>query len=285
MRAHQADFPIRLLCRAAGVSVSGYYAWRHRRPSARAQANAALLTDIRRVHAESRAAYGAPTITAALRAKALVVNRKRVARLMRLDGLCGITRRRYRATTQRDPAARGAPDLVQRHFHADRPNQLWVADITYIPTTTGFCYLAMVLDVFSRRVVGWSIASTLATSLVVDALDRALLQRRPRGVIHHSDHGAQYTSDPFVARCRAAGVRPSMGRIGSCYDNAIAESFFATLECELLARHRFHNLAEATAALFEFIEGWYNTRRLHSALGYCSPMTYEKTHAADRSAA
>jgi transposase InsO family protein len=274
-----------MLCRAAGVSVSGYYAWCARGPSARAQQNAQLLGEIHRLHAESRGAYGAPMITAALRAEAQVVNRKRVARLMREAGLQGITRRRFRVTTRRDPVARGAPDLVHRQFTADRRDALWVADITYVPVTSGPCYLAVVLDVFSRRIVGWTIDTTLETSLVVTALDRALAQRRPRAVIHHSDHGAQYTSDPFQARCAAAGVRQSMGAVGSCYDNAVAESFFATLECELFARRRFHTLDDARRSIFEFIEGWYNTRRLHSTLHYRSPMMFEKDQATDRSVA
>lgn len=285
MRAHQADFPIRMLCRAAGVSVSGYYAWCARGPSARAQQNAELLSAIHRLHAASHGAYGAPMITAALRAEAQVVNRKRVARLMRAAGLQGITRRRFRVTTQRDPVARGAPDLVHRQFTADRRDALWVADITYVPVTSEACYLAVVLDVFSRRIVGWAIDTTLETSLVVTALDRALVQRRPRAVIHHSDHGAQYTSDPFQARCAAAGVRQSMGAVGSCYDNAVAESFFATLECELFARRRFRTLDDARRSIFEFIEGWYNTRRLHSTLHYRSPMMFEKEQATDRSVA
>jgi len=285
VRAHQADFPIRMLCRAAGVSVSGYYAWCARGPSARAQQNAQLLRVIHRLHVESRGAYGAPMITAALRAQAQVVNRKRVARLMRAAGLRGITRRRFHPTTQRDPVARAAPDLVHRQFTADRRDALWVADITYVPTTRGPCYLAVVLDVFSRRIVGWAIDTTLETSLVVTALDRALAQRRPRAVIHHSDHGAQYTSDPFQARCAAAGVRQSMGAVGSCYDNAVAESFFATLECELFAQRRFQTVDDARRSIFEFIEGWYNTRRLHSTLRYRSPMMFEKEQATDRSVA
>jgi putative transposase len=284
VRAHQADFPIRMLCRAAGVSVSGFYAWRTRAPAPRTRANGVLLDDIRRIHRMSRGAYGAPMITAELRATQ-VVNQKRVARLMRNAGIQGITRRRYHATTRRDPAARGAPDLVQRRFVATQPNALWVSDITYIPTQAGFCYLAIVLDVFSRRIVGWAVDRTLSTSLVVQALDRALYQRRPRAVIHHSDHGAQYTSDPFVARCHVAGVQLSMGTVGSCYDNAIAESFFATLECELLARERFPHLVAAQHRIFAFIEGWYNTRRRHSAIGYVSPQTYEKDQAAMTTAA
>jgi hypothetical protein len=173
-------------------------------------------------------------------------------------------------------AIRPAPDLVDRTFTADRPNALWVADITYVPTWVGFVYLAVVLDAFSRRIVGWSMATTLATKLMLDALDMALWQRRPKDVIHHSDQGSQYTSLAFGNRCREAGVRRSMGSVGDAYDNAMAESFFATLECELLERRRFKTHAEAKMAIFEFIESFYNLRRRHSALGYLSPVDFER---------
>ncbi len=163
-----------------------------------------------------------------------------------------------------------------REFAAERPDEVYVADITYVPTWAGFLYLAAVLDTCTRRVVGWAMATHLRTELVVDALEMALMQRRPEGVIHHSDQGCQYTSLAFGERCRAAGVRPSMGSVGDCYDNAMAESFFATLECELLARHRFRDQAEARRAVFEFIEGWYNPHRRHSAIGYHSPINYER---------
>ena len=204
------------------------------------------------------------------------VGRKRVARLMRAAGLAGISRRKGVRTTQRDGKARPAPDLVERNFTADAPDRLWVADVTYIATWAGFLYLAVVLDAFSRRIVGWAMANHLRTSLVLDALDMALGQRRPSKVVHHSDQGSQYTSIAFGTRCRQAGVRPSMGSVGDCYDNAMCESFFATLECELLDRHRFRSQAEARMAVFEFIEGWYNPRRRHSALGYLSPVDYER---------
>jgi putative transposase len=193
---------------------------------------------------------------------------------MRNAGLAGVTRRKRTVTTVRD-GARRAPDLVNRDFTADKPDMLWVADITYIPTWAGFLYLAVVLDAFSRRIVGWSMASTLHRQVVLDALDMALWQRRPSGVIHHSDQGSQYTSIEFGKRCREAGVRPSMGSVGDAYDNAMAESFFATLECELLDRRRFKTQAEARIAIFEFIEGFYNPRRRHSSLGYLSPVKFE----------
>ena len=208
-----------------------------------------------------------------------MVGRKRVARLMRRALLQGETRRRWIKTTRRDRSARPAPDLVDRQFAADEPNQLWVADITYIPTWAGFLYLAVVLDVWSRKIVGWAMAPHLKTSLVTAALDMALERRCPKGsVIHHSDQGCQYTSGDFGARCRQAGVRISMGSVADCYDNAMCESFFATLECELLQRTTLRTHDEARSAIFDFIEGWYNTRRRHSSLNYVSPMMFEREH-------
>ncbi len=195
---------------------------------------------------------------------------------MRAAGLRGVSRRKWVSTTQRAEGARPAPDLVERDFSAEAPDRLWVADITYVPTWAGFLYLAVVLDVFSRRVVGWAMATHLRTRLVLDALDMALVQRRPEDVIHHSDQGSQYTSIAFGRRCAKAGVKPSMGSVGDCYDNAMCESFFATLECELIDRTRFRSQAEARSAVFEFIEGWYNPRRRHSSIGYLSPINFER---------
>src|SRR3954454_24154124 len=196
---------------------------------------------------------------------------------MRNAGLVGVSRRKSTVTTVRD-GARQAPDLVDRDFTAERPNMLWVADITYIPTWAGFLYLAVALDAFSRRIVGWAMATSLHTQLVLDALNMALATRRPKDVVHHSDQGSQYTSIAFGKRCREAGVRPSMGSVGDAYDNAMAESFFAPLECELLDRRRFKTQTEARIAAFEFIEGFYNPRRRHSSLGYLSPINYERRH-------
>jgi putative transposase len=269
-------YPIATMCRLLGVSTSGYHAWQGRAPSARAQGDALLLERILQIHAASRGTYGAPRIHAELAARGIRIGRKRVARVMRAAGLSGVSRRKGPRTTQRRQNARPAPDLVERDFTAEQPDRLWVADITYIPTWAGFLYLAVVLDAFSRRVVGWSMATHLRTEFVLDALDMALGQRRPENVIHHSDQGSQYTSIAFGARCRQAGVRPSMGTVGDCYDNALCESFFATLECELLDRTRFRSHAEARRAVFAFIEGWYNPRRRHSAIGYLSPMDYER---------
>ncbi len=270
-------YPVATMCRLLGVSTSGYYAWHGRAPSAHAESDAALLERIREIHRTSRETYGAPRIHAELIAEGHAVSRKRIARLMRGAGLAGISRRKGPRTTVRDARARAAADLVERNFTAEAPDRLWVADITYIPTWAGFLYLAVVLDVFSRRVIGWSMANHLRTRLVLDALDMALWQRRPDGVVHHSDQGSQYTSIAFGNRCRNAGVRPSTGSVGDCYDNAMCESFFATLECELLDRRRFRSHAEARMAVFEFIEGWYNPRRRHSAIGYLSPVNYERS--------
>jgi len=199
---------------------------------------------------------------------------------MRQAGLEGVTRRCHQKTTRRDVGAESAPDLVEREFTTDAPDKLWVADITYIPTRGGFLYLAVVLDAFGRRVVGWAMTGHLRTELVLEALEMAIYQRQSQGVIHHSDHGAQYTSIAFGKRCREAGVRPSMGTVGDCYDNAMCESFFATLECELLDRRKFNSRAEVRLAVFEFIEGWYNPHRRHSSIGYESPISYERKHAA-----
>ncbi len=238
-----------------------------------------LLRRIRTIHLGSRQTYGSPRVQAELRDQGEAHSRKRIARLMRRAGLVGACHRRGGpVTTRRDQEARPAPDLVDRSFAADEPNRLWVADITYIPTRAGFLYLAIVLDAFSRRIVGWSMADHLRTELVLDALEMAVGRRKPRDVIHHSDQGSQYTSLAFGSRCREAGVRPSMGSVGDAYDNAMAESFFSTLECELLARRRFHSRPEARMALFSYLEGFYNPVRRHSALGYRSPLVYEQEH-------
>ena len=277
MSDHQADYPIATMCRVLGVSSSGYHAWVKRRPSQRAETDAVLITAIRAAHTASHGTYGAPRVHAELAAKGIRVGCKRIARLMTQAGVAGVCRRRFVATTVKD-GGRQAPDLVERNFTAEAPDRLWVADITYIPTWAGFLYLAVVLDAFSRRIVGWSMATTLAKQLVLDAMNMALATRRPRDVIHHSDQGSQYTSIEFGRRCHDAGVRPSMGSVGDAYDNAMCESFFATLECELLDRCRFKTQAEARRAIFEFIEGFYNPRRRHSSIGYLSPIDYERQH-------
>ena len=235
------------------IGIVGWFASEY---AAHAAADAALLKRVRLVHASSRETYGAPRVHAELRAAGEKHGRKRIARLMREAGLVGASRRRGGiTTTRRDQDARPAPDLVDRNFVASAPNQLWVADITFVPTASGFLYLAVVLDAWSRKVVGWAMANHLRAELVVDALEMAVGQRRPKDVIHHSDQGSHYTSLAFGKRCKEAGVRPSMGSVGDAYDNAMCESLFATLECELLDRRRFASQAEARMACFSFIEG------------------------------
>jgi len=242
-----------------------------------AELDEALLEQIKYYHQRSRRTYGAPRIQADLREEAgLSVSQKRISRLMAEANIHGVTRRRKIKTTIRDGEARPAPDLVDRNFRAEAPNRLWVADITYVPTQVGFLYLAVVLDVFSRRIVGWHMGNNLRTELVLNALQMAINQRQPEGVVHHSDQGAQYTSLAFGQRCQEAGIRPSMGSVGDCYDNAMCESFFATLECELIDRCRFRDRGHATLEIFDFIEGWYNTHRRHSAIEYLSPINYER---------
>lgn len=279
MSAHQAAHAVTTMCRVLGISPSGYYAWRRRPLAARAIRDVIVSAEIDAVHRGSRRTYGAPRIHAELAARGIRVGRKRVARLMRARGIQGISRRKSVVTTQRSETGRPAPDLVDRQFTVSGPDRLWVADITYVPTWTGFLYLAVVLDAWSRRVVGWAMETHLRTGLVLAALNMAVAQRRPAEVIHHSDQGCQYTSLVFGSRCREAGIRPSMGSVGDAYDNALCESFFATLECELLDRNRFATQAEARMAVFDFIEGFYNPRRRHSSLGQISPINFERKHA------
>ena len=283
MKAHRAIFPLAAMCRVLGLSTSGYYDWLRREPSARARRDAKLKGRIMAKWIESGEIYGSPRIHAALLADGERASRKRVARLMRELEIKGVTRRRFKTgTTKRDAGAKAAPDLVRRDFSAAGPDRLWVADITQVPTWAGWLYLAVVLDVWSRRIVGWAMAPRMPTELVGGALAMAINRRQPKGpVIHHSDQGSQYTSLEFGRRCREAGVVQSMGAVGDAYDNAMCESFFATLECELLARQSFRTVPEARREVFRFIEGFYNTRRLHSALGYQSPANFEElNHAA-----
>jgi putative transposase len=268
------------MCRVLQVSPSGFYAWQERPASPRALDDAVLTERIRQIHAASDAIYGSPNIHAELRDEGTRVGRKRVARLMRAAGLRGVSRRRsFVVTTRRDQDRRPAPDLVNRRFAAHAPNQLWVADMTYVPTWSGFVFLAIVLDVWSRRIVGWAIGEQMTSDLVLAALNMAMQQRKPKCVIHHSDQGSQYTSLAFGQRCQKLGVRPSMGSVGDAYDNAMAESFFASLECELIERRSFETKSQAKLALFTYIEGWYNARRRHSGLGRVSPVNFERSHA------
>jgi putative transposase len=285
-----ARHPVALSCRVLGVSRAGFYAWRDRPPSARARAEAELTEVIHRLHAESRGVYGSPRVHAELRAAGRRHGRKRVARLMRQAGLRGCHRRRRRPrTTVADPAAAPAPNLVRRDFNPLAPDRLWLADITYVPTEEGWLYLAAVLDAFSRRVVGWAMADHLRTELVLDALELALARRRPAaGLVHHSDRGCQYTALAFGRRLAESGLVPSMSRTANCFDNAVAESFFATLKRELVDRPdraAWPTRAAARGALFDYIEVFYNRRRRHSTLRYLSPAAYEAAYQARTAAA
>ena len=271
-------------CRVLKISTSGYYEWRSRRPSARDVEDAHLVHLLRAVHARSRQTYGVRRCHAELRLGAgLRVGHKRVWRLLRLAGLQGVHRRRWRHHT---PAQAVWEDRVQRKFRADGPNKLWFTDITQHRTREGWVYCAAVLDVYSRRVVGWSIADHIRTELVVDALQMARWQRRPQpGTIVHADRGTQYTSWLFGHRLRAAGLLGSMGRVASSVDNALVESFWSTMQRELLDRRTWTSRTELASAMFEWIEAWYNPRRRHSALGYLSPVEYEALHSAANIAA
>jgi putative transposase len=268
-----------MMCRLLQISRSGFYAWSKRPMCQRRRTDLALTAKIEAIHRRSKGVYGSPPIHAELAQEHDIhVGRKRVARLMRCAGLRGATLRRFVITTRPEIGARAAVDHVQRRFYAEAPDRLWVADMTYVPTWSGFLYLAMVLDVYSRRVVGWAMDTSMKTELILSALNAAIMQRRPEAVIHHSDRGCQYTSYAFGKRCQEAGIMPSMGSVGDAYDNAMAESFFATLERELLNRRNFRSQAEAKMAIFEWLEGWYNPHRRHSALGYRSPVNYERAH-------
>ena len=284
IRAEKANNHVRTLCRVLGVSASGYYAWCSRPPSPRSLRDLDLTRAIRRIHEASRGTYGRPRVHAELRYEGVRCSGKRVARLMREAGISGIPARRWRrGLTRRRPGVASHPDLVERRFSAPAPDRLWVADVSYIPTGEGWLYLATILDCYSRFIVGWSMASHLRTELVVDALEMATSRRRPApGLVHHSDQGSQYVALAFTRRMRSAGIAGSMGSVGDAYDNAVAESFFATLKRELVHRHRFPTRAAARTAVFEFIEVFYNRRRLHSTNGYRSPAEFERVARIDQ---
>jgi putative transposase len=267
------------MCRVLDVSVSGYYAWKGRPESRRAAANRVLAEQIRAIHTSSRGTYGVRRIQAALRERNIRCGKQRVARLMRSQGLQGKARARRRPrTTVSDPTRSPAANVLNRDFRANQPNRKWLADITYIDTREGFLYLAGVLDVFSRRVVGWAMADHMAETLVEDALRLALAQRQPgRDLLHHSDQGSQYTSHDYLALLAHHGITISMSRTGDCYDNAMMESFWGTLKTECAASP-FATRAQARLAIFDYLEVWYNRQRLHSSLGYASPASFERQH-------
>jgi transposase InsO family protein len=276
MAAHEQEYSLKRMCRVLRVSRSGYYAWRQRVPSLREQANEHLLTEIRVAYQISRKTYGSPRIHAYLRRKGVVCGRKRVARLMRAHQIVARKAvRRAPQTTQQRPGAKTAPNVLNREFSASLPNQKWVSDFTYIDTAEGWLYLAVILDLYSRRVVGWAMANQMDVSLVENAWQMATAVRHPAtGLLHHSDRGSQYTSEAYQNLLDALQCKVSMSRTGNCYDNAVMESFFSTLKAEC-ATAPFASQSEARTTIFEYIEGWYNRQRLHSSLGFLSPLDFE----------
>jgi putative transposase len=280
----RARYPVNLLCRLLSVSRSGYYAWGCRGPSRRRLADGVLAERIRGFHTASRCTYGAPRIHDDLRDAGIRVGRKRVARIMREHGWQGAHRRSWRHATIADPAAAPAPDLLDRNFHATAPNQKWVADVTYVPTVMGWLYLAIVLDVFSRRVIGWAMDTHRKTRLVCDAVAMAVATRggQVAGVIHHSDRGGEYTSRDLEIALRQCGALASMGSVADCFDNSMAEAFFATLETELFwaqPHRRFTTHRDAKLAIFDYLEVFYNRQRRHTSIGSTAPVTFEARYA------
>ena len=272
----RSRYPVRLMCRLLRVSASGYYAWRTRPESSRVKSDRALMAEIRRVHQDSKGVYGSPRVHAELVAKGIRVGRHKVARLMRLARLRGCPRRRFRVTTQRDPSYPVAKNLLRQNFSAKAPNQRWAADITYIPTREGWLYLAVVMDLYSRRVVGWSMSRWMSRRLVLAALRMAIEARQPEGgLIHHSDRGGQYTSDDFRDALARHGIECSMSSSGNCYDNACVESFFGLLKRERVNRVRYRTRDQARADVFDYIEVFYNRKRRHGYLGNISPDDFE----------
>jgi putative transposase len=265
------------MCRVLGVSTSGFYAWRKRKPSKRSLKDSKLKALIIRIHRESRGTYGAPRIHAELKLGCGIrCSKKRVARLMREANLVGVHRRRLKGCTKRDPARPSYPDLVERSFAAAAPNQLWVADITQHYTSEGWLYLAVIIDLFSRIIAGWSMSDRPVADLVVNALNMAIWNRKPeKGLVHHSDHGSQYTSLVFSQRLENTGLLGSMGTVGDALDNAAAESFYATLQTELLDRNNWPTRSLLRSAIFEYIEAFYNRKRRHSTLNYLTPVEFE----------
>ena len=284
IQAERANSPVTLLCRVLEVSCSGFYRWTHARtrPSPRRNVNERLAVEIRSIHGESRGTYGSPRVHAELRARGFEIGLNRVARMMADLGVTGQRPRRFRRTTDSHHSHPIAPDLVARDFNPSAPNQLWAADITYIATTSGWAYLAVVLDLFSRRVIGWAIAEHMRTELVLEALARALGTREHgEDLVHHSDRGSQYASTRHREELERRGIQVSMGARGCAYDNAAVESFFATLKKDLVYRVKWLDHHQASLAINEYIQVFYNRRRLHSTLGYMSPVDYEAMHAAE----
>ena len=274
---HAQEYPVRRQCQVLGVAESGYYAWRKGQHSHRQQGDGRLTSEIRSIYEQHRGLYGSPRIHATLKAKGWRCSRKRVARLMREAHLRSVRQRKRRVqTTHSKHPYPVAANVLNRQFEAQRPNQKWVADITFIPTQKGWLYLAAVLDLFSRRIVGWAMSARCDASLVQNALQMALAHRQPAGeLLHHSDRGSQYAAHDYQALLTQHAITVSMSRTGNCYDNAVMESFFRTLKAECVSRHVFRSRAHARSILFEFLEVYYNRQRLHSTLGYCTPVAFE----------
>jgi putative transposase len=274
--AEKANYAVVVLCRVLEVWPSGYYAWRRRAAPMRAKRDALLAVEIAAEHKRSRGIYGSPRVHRELRARGVRVGRKRVERLMRKNGIQGRQKRRFRRTTDSSHAQPIAPNILGRQFNPKAPNEAWATDVTYIATGQGWLYLAILLDLFSRRVVGWAVRDTNDRTLALEALNKALrLRHPPRGLVHHSDRGSPYASEDYRAALATAGIVASMSRTGDCWDNAVAESFFATLRAELLDHERYETQADAMASIGDYIDGFYNPRRRHSHLGYVSPIEFE----------
>lgn len=283
--AEKASFPVRVLCQTLGVSRAGFYAWHTRPPAPRTREDQRLGVEIQAIHAESWQRYGCPRVHAELRHRGRRLGRKRVARLMRQHGLCARRRRRFRVTTDSEHALAVAPNVLARQFAVTAPDTAWVTDITYLWTQEGWLYLAVILDLFSRAVVGWALSARITRHLTLQALTMALGRRRPpQGLLHHSDRGSQYASADYRRALRVHGIVCSMSRRGNCWDNAVAESFFATLKVELAHDATWSTRAHAQGEVFEYLERFYNGQRRHSALGYLSPMTFERQWAIERRA-
>jgi transposase InsO family protein len=280
IHAEKANFPVAALCRVLKVTRQGYYAFRSRPAPELRPREIAFREEVRQIHAESRGTYGSPRVLHALKSRGVSVSKRRVEQTLRALGLCARVRRRFRQTTKANPSHATAPNILDRKFSATAPNQCWVTDITYIWTDEGWCYLAAILDLFSRSVVGWALDTTLSTDLAMRALQSAVKRRHPERLMHHSDRGCQYTSEAYRSALRDAGIEVSMSRKGNCWDNAVAESFFSTLKNELIHRRRWSTRLELQAALFDYIEVFYNRKRLHSTLGFKTPAQIENEYAA-----
>ena len=279
MDEHRDAFPVRRMCNELDVSPSGYYAWRKRPASAREMANQELCNKIRAVYDDNHGVYGSPRIYRELKDQGIACSENRIARLMRLRGLRAKQSKRFRSTTKRNKAHPVAPNLLKGHFVAERPNQKWLSDITYIPTREGWLYLAAVLDLYTRRIIGWAMSGRITSDLTISALKMALRQvQATSGLLHHSDQGSQYTDRNYQALLKDHGMQVSMNSVGSWYDNAPMESFFGTLKSELVHHRVYHTRDEARTDLFFYVEAFYNRRRRHSALDYLSPHTYERLY-------